>query len=120
MAREIYTSTQLTARKNGATVTATVTGNQDMAGDDLHQATQLIGTSAELVGFGEITGAPAQVLIQNLDATNFVEIGGDSGLTVFKLKILAGRSVLISPSSATMYAKADTAAARILIIAAEA
>ena len=54
------------------------------------------------------------------DATNFVELGGDSGLTVFKLKILAGKAIVISPSSATLYAKADTAAARILIVAVEA
>ena len=120
MANEIYTSLTLTARKNGATVTATASGNQTMAGDDLHQATQVIGTTAELVTFGDITGAPAQVLIQNLDATNFVELGGDSGLTVFKLKILAGKAIVISPSSATLYAKADTAAARILIVAVEA
>ena len=91
-----------------------------MTGDDILQGTQLIGTSAELVSFGEIAGAPAMVLIQNLDANNFVEIGGDAGLTVFKLKILAGKSMLISPSSGTVYAKADTAAVRIFLVAAEA
>jgi hypothetical protein len=120
MANEIFTSLELTARKNGATISARVSGDQDMAGDDLLQLTQVIGTTAEAVSFGEITGAPAQVMIQNLDATNFVEIGGDSGLTVFKLKILAGKAVLISPSSGTMYAKADTAAVRILVVAVEA
>lgn len=120
MANEIYTSLELTARKNGATITARASGNQDMSGDDLIQTTQVIGTSSEAVSFGEITGAPAQVMIQNLDSTNFVEIGGDSGLTVFKLKIKPGKAILISPSSGTMYAKADTAAVRILIVAAEA
>lgn len=120
MANEIYTNLQLTVRKNGATISATAAGNQDMAGDDMTQITQVIGTTAETIGFGDITGAPAQVLIQNLDATNFVEIGGDSGLTVFKLKILPGKAVSISPASGTMYAKADTAAVRILIVAAEA
>lgn len=120
MANEIYTSVQLTARKNGATITSTASGNQTMTGDDMIQGTQVIGTTAELVSFSDITGAPSQVMIQNLDATNFVEIGGDSGLTVFKLKILAGKAILISPSSATMYAKADTAAVRILVVATEA
>jgi hypothetical protein len=120
MANEIFTSLELTARKNGATVTSRVSGNQTMTGDDLLQSTQVVGTTSEAVSFGEITGAPAQLFIQNLDTTNFVEIGGDSGLTVFKLKILAGKAILISPSSATMYAKADTAAVRILITAAEA
>lgn len=120
MANEIYTALQLTATKNSATVTANVAIRQDMAGDDLVQSTQLIGTSAELIDLGEITGAPAQLLIQNLDTTNFIEVGGDSGLTVFKIKILAGKANLISPSSGTLYAKANTAAARILVVAAEA
>lgn len=120
MANEIYTNLTLTARKNGATCTATASANQTMAGDDMLQGTQVVGTTSELISFGEITGAPAQVMIQNLDSTNFVEIGGDSGLTVFKLKILAGKFALIPPSSGTMYAKADTAAVRVLIVAAEA
>jgi len=119
MANEIKTSISLTASKNGAKIAASASASQDMAGDDMIQTTQLIGTTAEVLGFGEITGAPAQIFIQNLDSTNFVEIGGDSGLTVFKLKILPGKSTVISPSSGTIYAKADTASARILIVAAE-
>ena len=91
-----------------------------MAGDDILCNTQVIGTSAELVSFGEITGAPSQLFIKNLDAANFVELGGDSGLTVFKLKLSAGRTCLLEPSSATLYAKADTAAVRLLIFATEA
>lgn len=120
MANELYFAVELTARKGGAVVSHSASGNTTMTGDDMLQGTQLVGTSAELVDFAEITGAPSMVLIQNLDATNFVEIGGDSGLTVFKLKILAGKSILISPSSATMYAKADTASVRLQILAVEA
>lgn len=120
MANEIRTSVQLSARKNGASVTVSSVKNQTMAGSAMVQGTQSIGTSSELVTFGEIAGAPAQVLIKNMDSTNFVEIGGDSGLTVFKLKVLAGCSILISPSSGTLYAKADTASVRILVAAAEA
>ena len=120
MANELYYAIELTARKGGATVSHSTSGNTTMTGDDMTQATQVIGTTSEVIDFGEITGAPSMVLIRNLEATNFVEIGGDSGLTIFKLKILAGKSILISPSSATMYGKADTAAARIQVIAVEA
>lgn len=120
MANEIYTSVQLTASKGGAKITNTVTKRSDMSGDDMIQTTQVIGTTAETVSFGEISGAPQEVLITNLDSTNFVELGGDSGLTVFKLKLTAGKSTLIQPSSATLYAKADTANVRIQILAAEA
>lgn len=120
MANEITEKTGLTATKNAATVTATKTARTDMSGDEMIQSTQAIGTSAETVGFGGITGAPAVVQITNLDAANFVEIGGDSGLTVFKLKLLAGKSTLIHPTSGTLYAKADTAEVLVQVIAAEA
>lgn len=120
MANEVYTTLSLTASKGGAKITHSVSVRADMTGDDMIQTTQVIGTTSELVSFGEISGAPQFVLITNLDGTNFVEIGGDTGLTVFKLKILAGKSILVSLSSATLYAKADTAAVRIQILAVEA
>lgn len=120
MANELFTAVKITARKGGANLVVDSSVSQDMTGSEIVQTTQSIGTSAETVSLGEISGAPKQVLIKNLDVTNFVEIGGDSGLTVFKLKILPGCSNLISPSSATIYAKADTAAVRILVAAASA
>lgn len=120
MANEVYTSLTLSASKNGVKGSLTVSGRSDMAGEDVIQTTQLIGTSAELVTFGEITGAPQAVLIENLDATNFVELGGDSGLTVFKLKLLPGEANLLSLASGTLYAQADTAAVRIQLLAVEA
>ena len=120
MANELSYQLSLSARKSGATVNHTVQGRSNMTGDDMIQTTQVIGTTAEVISFGEISGAPQMVLIENLDATNFVEIGGDSGLTVFKIKILAGKANLVSLSSGTAYAKADTAAVRIQIVAIEA
>lgn len=119
MADEIYESIQFTARKNGAEISMSSSNSVTMAGDDFVNLTQVIGTTAELVSFGDITGAPGEVLIKNLDATNFIELGGDSGLTVFKTKLLPGRFTIFQPSSATLYAKADTAAVRVQIIATE-
>lgn len=120
MANEVYASVRVTANKSGAKSEISTTFRANMTGDDMLQATQVIGTTSELVSFGDITGAPQQVVIKNLDSTNFVELGGDSGLTVFKLKLLAGQTTLIQPSSATLYAKADTADVRIQVIAVEA
>jgi hypothetical protein len=120
MANEGYFTLTLQASKNGATVSDKDASRFDMTGDDMIQVTQLIGTSSETVTFTGITGAPQMVKITNLDAANFIEIGGDSGLTVFKLKILPGMSNLVSLSSATLYAIADTAAVRIQIVAIEA
>ncbi|MGN6552527.1 MAG: hypothetical protein ACTHLW_02180 [Verrucomicrobiota bacterium] len=120
MASEVTYSASLLATKGGAQVVRQYSGQLTMAGDDMIQSTQDIGTAAEQVTFGDIAGAPSQVLIKNLDTVNYVEIGGDAGLTVFKLKILAGGFVLISPSSGTVYAKANAATVKIEKVAVEA
>lgn len=120
MANEISQTVRLTVTKNGSTFTFNQQKSITMTGDDVLAGTQIIGTTAETVNLGEISGAPGQIAIRNTDSTNFVEIGGDSGLTVFKIKIRPGHSALIEPTSATIYAKADTAAVRIQILAIEA
>jgi hypothetical protein len=119
MANEIYTSITFRARKNGADVSFSGSYNLTMTGNEMLSSTQLIGTSAELLTLGDITGAPGAIVLKNLDSTNFVEIGGDSGLTVFKIKILPGQFAAIQPGAATIYAKADTAAVRLQKIATE-
>lgn len=121
MANEITMVAGLSASKGGAVINpGTMTAQQTMAGEDMMQETVPSTTSAALFTWGGITGVPAAVLIKNLDSTNYVEIGGDSGLTVFKLKLLAGKSILITPSSATMYHKANTASCQLLVVAVEA
>jgi hypothetical protein len=119
MANEVFESIRYTARKNGAEISISSTANVTMTGNGLVNATQVIGTTAETVSFGDIGGAPGEVVIKNLDATNFIEIGGDSGLTVFKTKLMPGRSTIFQPTSATLYAKANTADVRIQILANE-
>jgi hypothetical protein len=119
MAREVFASLQYSARKNGAEIRMASSHTVDMTGDDLASITQVIGTTAETVNFVDITGAPGEVVIKNLDATNYVELGGDSGLTVFKIKLLPGRFTVFQPSSATLYAKANTAEVRIQVLANE-
>jgi len=120
MPNEISQTINFAASKNGATVSINSTKRIDMSGNELLQNTQLIGTTAETISLGDIAGAPAQVCVKNLDATNFVEIGGDSGLTVLKLRVLPGEASLFRPTSGTLYGKADTAAVRIQVVAAEA
>lgn len=116
MADEITVSVSVSATKtgSGSFTTPRFAFQADMAGNNLVGGlTQDIGTSAETIAFGDISGAPAVVVIQNLDTTNFVEIGGDSGLTVFKLKILPGETYVFASPTTPLYAKADTAAVRI-------
>ena len=119
MANEINYSVNLTALKNGVSLNpGTFSEQVTMAGDDMFQGTQLIGTSAETISLGEITGAPAVIAIQNTDSTNFVLVGFTNPPT--EIKILAGGAALFTPATGTIYAKADTAACRIMVAAAEA
>jgi hypothetical protein len=121
MANEITKQFRISAAKNGVTILyAPTQSKENMAGDDMIQNTQIIGTSSEVIDFGEITGAPGLLILFNTDPTNFIEIGGDSGLTVHKQKIPAGKEIIMRPTSGTLYAIADTAPCRLLIWAAEA
>ncbi len=106
-------SVNLTGSKGGASVSVVASVVLDMAGDDLEQSTQLIGTAAELITFGEIAGAPAMFAVVNLDTVNFVEIAGAADMSGLKLKLLPGVPQLISPASAVVYAKANAAPVRI-------
>jgi len=119
MANEITQNITLQVTKNGVTSSLVSNKRVTMTGDDFTNQTQLIGTTAELVDLGDITGAPGNLVIKNMDSTNYIELGGDSGLTVFKLKINAGEASLVTLSSATLYAKANTADVRIAILAIE-
>lgn len=120
MANEAYYSVTVKASKNGATVNQATSKRLSMTGAEMLQATQNIGTTAETVSFGGIGGVPQLLLVQNLDTTNYLELGGDSGLTVFKLKVPAGQIAVFTPTSATLYAKANTAAVNALFVAIEA
>lgn len=113
---------RLNAAKGGATVDSGSKLKQlTMAGNKMVQTVIAVGTASELLTIGDLAGVPAAVMITNLDSTNFVLISGETGFTaVMQLKILAGESVLITPLAATLYAKADTAACNIQVIAVEA
>jgi len=120
MAGEITQQISLQVTKNGATATMQTSVRVDMTGDGLNNSTQSIATSATLIDLTGVTGAPGNFAIRNLDATNYIEIGGDSGLTVFKIKLSPGQSCMFQPSSGTIYAKANTAAVLIQKLAIDA
>ena len=119
MANEIQITVNLVARKGGAAVNPGAQSKAiTMSGDDMVQGTQVIGTSAEAIDLAEISGAPSALMITNLDSTNFVLVGFTNPPTEIKLN--PGVPMLITPAGATIYAKADTAACRVLVAAAEA
>jgi hypothetical protein len=127
MANEIQYSAMLQAAKNGASIGQQLTGVCDMAGAQMTQKTQNIGTTAEAISFDDISGAPKLVLLQNLDPTNYVEIDSASTMDKFPQKLLPGPSagipgtfILLAPETGTIYAKAHTAAVNLLVLAVEA
>lgn len=121
MANEITTADSLSASKNGVTVTLSTSTSRTLTGSGIHSQQLSIGTSAEAITWpGDLTTEGiTEIQIKNTDSTNFVEVGGDSGLTVFKVKVLPGQSIKFAPSSGnpTIYAKADTAACVVVVVA---
>jgi hypothetical protein len=118
MANEISISASVSASKNGLTMSQSGSKTVDMAGDDMIQSTQVVGITAEAIGFGEITGAPSVVQLRNVETVNFVLYGPSNPPTEFKLP--AGHVALFQPSAATLYAIASPGTARILVFATEA
>lgn len=70
-----------------------------------------IGTSEEAISFGDVS-TPGWAFIRNIDATNYVDIGPDSGgsmVAACRLKPGEGFAIRLHPSS-TWRGQANTAA----------
>lgn len=74
-----------------------------------------IGTSEENISFGDLT--PNYVFIENLDGTNFIEVGKDDSSTMKEMVKLRTGEHIVFPiaASETLRAKADTAAVKCFI-----
>lgn len=121
MASELTTNVQIRGSKSGASLQFASTVTNDMAGNVLYQNTQTIGTTTEQITLPlDLSGTPSWLLLKNIDATNFIEVGLNTPVTQIFAKLLKGQSLLIPPGTATLYAKADTAGCKMLVIATEA
>lgn len=81
-----------------------------MTGTDFVKGTQNIGTTAELLGKGDIT-TPGFLIVKNLDATNYIEFEKATfSTTAGTVKLKAGEVALFRVASTTIYACANTAA----------
>jgi hypothetical protein len=79
-----------------------------------------VGTSAEALVFGDVT-APKVVHLVNLDATNYVEVATDSGMTNKFARMEASFPCVFQPiSGVTYYLRANTAACRVEFTTADA
>jgi len=108
MADELSITVRMNFRKGGAKVNRTENISVDITGDAFTHEVQEVGTTQEELAQGADLGTPGMVLAINLDATNYVEVGSTTG--VYTIKILAGGFALWYHNSATVYAKANTAA----------
>ena len=68
-----------------------------------------IGTVDETVALGDVASI-GEILIQNLDATNFITVGPDG--SSYPIKIMPGRHARCQWNGAAIHLKADTAACR--------
>jgi hypothetical protein len=120
MANEITASVSLSASKDNASMTVSASKTFDMSNEDMIQATQAIGTSAEALALGDIAAPAAYIYVRNMDPTNFVVLSLVSdGSTPFS-KIRPGHFAMFPPpESGTIYAKADTATVRVAVAACE-
>lgn len=92
--------------------TATQVGSENVAG------TQSIATASTAIDFGAVTTV-GDVYVENTDATNYVEVDLATTFDKWPQKILPGKAILLHPQSVTMFAKANTAAVAIRVVAAE-
>ena len=119
MSNEITLSLALAIAKNGASVGGSQSSSIDMAGANFIGSVQTVPTAGVALDLGDVSAPPSYVLIQNLDAANFVEIDSANTFDKFPQKIRPGGVILLCPLSAVIHAKADTASVNVNVVAAE-
>ena len=117
MSDELALTARLSFTKGGASVTRAVNITVDVTGDACTNGVQSVGASEEELAQGAEVGTPGYVIVKNLDDTNYVEIGSTTG--VYDIKLKAGEVALWRHNSATIFAKANTAACLVEFIIAE-
>jgi hypothetical protein len=76
-----------------------------------------IGTSEESIAFGELSTL-GWLIMQNLDATNYVEWGFATGVYGGRMRAGETAQFRLNPGS-TLYLKANTAACKVVVYALE-
>lgn len=124
MANELTVTDTIVCTKDGVTVNGSVTKQETLTGAGNWTNTQLIGTTTEQIAFPSdlVTEGVTHIWIKNLDATNYVQIGLNTPVTQIFARLKPGQSMQIPTDNAagvdpTWYAKANTAAVNLKIIA---
>ncbi|HAX91569.1 MAG TPA: hypothetical protein DCY07_05085, partial [Rhodospirillaceae bacterium] len=100
----------LTYNKSGVTFSETVLVDTfDLTGAGVAAGVLSAATSAAAIPLGGVTTPGGFLLVKNLDATNYIEIGFDSSGFVAIAKLKAGQAALI-PLKNAPWIQANTAA----------
>jgi hypothetical protein len=119
MANELSATARLSFSKSNASLNVSVSAIRTISGSTYTDTIQTIGTSAEAIVFGDI-GTPGYYMLQNLDATNYVEISHDAGAT-YSHKLFAGSAtapgdfMITRNNGGAVHARANTAAINLSI-----
>ncbi len=108
MSNELSLTVGLVYDKNGVAFSKSEGIQVTVDGDSFVEGNLSIGTSEEELTQLADLGTPGYVLLKNLDATNYIEVGSTTG--VYDIKLKAGEIALYRHNSATLYAKANTGA----------
>lgn len=102
----------LAAHRQGGSPSIGLRGRLNMAGDNYLAGNQNVGTAAEAIQVGDVTGADALVVLRNTDADNFVTLYADGETAAYPFGILYPGQfcALISHATPILALKADTAA----------
>lgn len=108
MANELKIVAGMNFSKGGAKANRRFSESVDVTGDAFTHQVQSVGTTEEVLEQGAEVGTPGYMIVKNLDTTNYIEIGSTTG--VYDIKLKAEEFALYRHNSATIYAKANTAA----------
>lgn len=121
MADEIKIYCAVVAKKGNVNVNSasglSTNVDVDMGGDDAGQQTQDIAITDAALAIPASVTTVGSLYIENLDATNFLELstGTGAGFDAARFaKIPAGLRMLLLPFSWTIYARANTAGVKVL------
>lgn len=118
MANEISTNLSVSASTSGQTVSGSASGTLNAGSNGFIGTEILVSTTAAALNLGPATETPPVcVFIKNLDTLNFIQVDAISTMASFPQKILAGQAIYLLPETPTIYAKADTGAVKIWVVA---
>ena len=125
MANELTVNLTLQFLKGNVSIRKALTDSITVAGargsDHIQSLTAGASTLVSMAGVAP-AAVPGMLLIQNLDATNYVELSMDTAFAVDNVfaKLLAGQFCIFPPKLvSTLYAKANTGDCNIMTTAIE-